>query len=25
LQATVQFTNENMACYFVSAIGVEMY
>lgn len=25
LQDTVQLTNENMACYFVSAIGVEMY
>jgi len=25
LQDTVQFTNENMACYFVSSIGVEMY
>jgi hypothetical protein len=25
LQDTVQLTNENMACYFVSSIGVEMY
>ena len=25
LQDTVQLTNENMACYFVTAIGVEMY
>ena len=25
LQDTVQLTNENMACYFVSDIGVEMY
>ena len=25
LQDTVQLTNENMACYFVSSVGVEMY